>query len=65
METTIKTLNMLSAVVMLTAGAYIQMTFETMLSLMVQSVVGVMTLVFFFLQMDMCLRKVPSVTKGE
>ena len=56
MESAIRTLNMLSAVIMLAAGIYIQVTFWLVLSLVAQGLIGATVLLYFFVQIDLCSR---------
>ena len=56
MGSAIRTLNMLSAVIMLAAGIYIQVTFCLVLSLMAQGLIGVTVLLYFFVQIDLFSR---------
>ena len=56
MESAIRVLNMLSAVIMLAAGIYIQVTFWLVLSLVAQGLIGVTVLLYFFVQIDLCSR---------
>ena len=56
MESAIRTLNMLSAVIMLAAGIYIQVTFWLVLSQVAQGLIGVTVLLYFFVQIDLCSR---------
>ena len=56
MENTIRALNLLSAVIMLAAGMYIQIAFWPLLSPAVQGVIGMIVLVYFLMQVELCLR---------
>lgn len=56
MESAIRALNMLSAVIMLAAGVYIQVTFGLVLSLVAQGLIGVTVLLYFFVQIDLYSR---------
>lgn len=56
MESAIRVLNMLSAVIMLAAGIYIQVTFWLVLSLVAQGLIGVTVLLYFFVQIDLYSR---------
>lgn len=56
MGSAIRMLNMLSAVIMLAAGIYIQITFWLMLSLIARGLIGVMVLLYFFVQIDLYSR---------
>lgn len=53
MEKTIRALNLLSAVIMLAAAMYIQVTFWPLLSLQVQGLIGGTVLLYFFVQIDL------------
>jgi hypothetical protein len=56
MESAIRALNLLSAVIMLAAGIYIQVTFWLVLSLVAQGLIGVTVLLYFFVQIDLYSR---------
>ena len=56
MESAIRVLNMLSAVIMLAAGIYIQVTFWLVLSLVAQGLISATVLLYFFVQIDLCSR---------
>jgi hypothetical protein len=56
MGSAIRTLNMLSAVIMLAAGVYIQVTFWLVLSQAAQGLIGVTVLLYFFVQIDLFSR---------
>jgi hypothetical protein len=56
MESAIRALNILSAVIMLAAGIYIQVTFWLVLSQVAQGLIGVTVLLYFFVQIDLSSR---------
>ncbi len=57
MESAIRALNVLSGVIMLAAGTYIQLTLSGLLSAPVQGLICVTILLYFFVQVDLCLRR--------
>ncbi|MFQ6008027.1 MAG: hypothetical protein ACE5K8_03660 [Candidatus Zixiibacteriota bacterium] len=56
MESTTRTLNVLSAVIILAAGLYMAVTFWSLLSPVVQGLIGVVVWLYFFSQIDLYLR---------
>jgi hypothetical protein len=56
MESTIRALNVLSSVIMLTAGLYVAVTFWSLLSPVVQGVIGATVWLYFFSQIDLYLK---------
>lgn len=64
MENAIRALNILSAVIMLAAGIYIQITFWLVLSVAIQGLIGVIVLLYFFVQIDVCLRREGNSNKS-
>jgi len=61
MGSVIRALNILSAVIMLATGIYIQFTFCSLLSWMVQSLIGVTVLLYFFVQIDVGLESPKNI----
>jgi hypothetical protein len=55
MESTIRALNVLSAVITIAAGLYMAVTFWSLLSPVVQGVIGVTVWLYFFSQVDLYL----------
>ncbi len=53
MESTIRALNVLSAVIMLATGLYMAVTFWSLLSTVVQEVIGATVWLYFFCQIDL------------
>jgi len=57
MESAVRAMNMLSGVIMLAAGTYIQVTLWPLLSFAVQGMIGITVLLYFFIQIDLGLKK--------
>ena len=55
MGNTIRALNVLSAVILLTVGVYVQVTFQSLLSPMVERVIVATIWLYFFGQVDLFL----------
>ena len=55
MESAIRALNVLSGIIMLATGTYIQLTLSGLLSAPVQGLICVTMLLYFFIQVDLCL----------
>ncbi|HWR82128.1 MAG TPA: hypothetical protein VN285_02375 [Candidatus Deferrimicrobium sp.] len=53
LERAIQAVNLLTAVIMLAAGVYIQLAFHAILSAAAQSLVGLAAMSFFYLQVDL------------
>lgn len=64
MEEAVRTVNMLSAVIMLAAGIYLLACFWFVLSPFAQGLVGVAVLLYFFVQIELNSRCETSDPKG-
>ncbi len=54
MKTTVRLLNMFSAIVMLVTGIYVYLSFSAVLSPLIRTVITSGTLLYFFLQLQYC-----------